>query len=233
MAEKIIDKPVVEKKKSSALTISLAIVLSAAVFGYIGYWYGSSKNKTTATPTPTVTATTSAVASATTTTDPTASWKTYTSDSYGISFKYPSNWTLKEDTSKSCQSFVAITSPETKVAYDKAAAEIEGDLPISAQDISFSYCKTVQDADGNNPKKWTSFSDMINDKNYYHDQSKITFAGQTAYSVIEGGLLDYYTILMEKDGHIYCIGFGNRESKDKVSATENQILSTFKFTPVK
>lgn len=166
----------------------------------------------------------------TTTTDPTASWKTYTNDSYAVSFKYPSNWTLKEDTSKSCQSFVAITSPETKVAYDKAVAEIKGDIPISLQDISFSYCKTVQDADGNNPKKWTSFTDLVNDSSYYHGQEKITFAGQSAYSVIEGGLLDYYTILMERNSHIYRIGFGNRETKDKVSTTENQILSTFRFT---
>lgn len=223
---------IVKTAKSPSATIIYTVIVSAIVFGALGYWLGG-KNNTATTTTKTATATVTAAASVTATstaTDVTAGWKTYTNDTYGVNFKYPSDWILKEDTSNSCQSFASITSPATKAEFDRLSAESKGDLPISAQDISFSYCKTIQEADGNNPKKWTSFLDMINDAGYYHGREEITFAGQSAYSVIEGGLLDYYTILMERDGHIYRIGFGNKESKEKVSTIENQILSTFQFT---
>jgi len=227
-----------EKPKSNVGMMVLLVILVAIVFGGIGYWLGGNNKTTSSTATASATATSTAVATvspkASATADETANWKTYTNDTYGFSFKYPASWTFTKGGGNDCQSIGYLTSPETKKEYDELVAQgVEGGLPITLSDISFSYCDNVEAADGNNPKKWTSFSDMVNDPSYYREQEEITFAGQTAYSVIEGGMMDYYTILMERDGHIYSIGFGNREEKSKLSSTENKILSTFQFTPVK
>jgi len=78
---------------NKALPIILAILISAAAFGGVGYYLGTQKaDKSTTTATATVTTT----ASGTATADVTANWKTYTNDTYGFSFKYPSGWTISD-----------------------------------------------------------------------------------------------------------------------------------------
>jgi len=74
---------------NKALPIILAILISAAVFGGVGYWLGTQKAEKTAS---TASATATVNASATTSADVTANWKTYSSDELGISFKYPQEW---------------------------------------------------------------------------------------------------------------------------------------------
>jgi len=58
---------------------------------------------------------------------------------------------------------------------------------------------------------------------------KITFAGENAYEVIIGGYGAYYSILIEKNHHLYEILFGNRWDKSELTKIDNQILSTFRF----
>ncbi len=96
-----------EPQKSLVLPVSLAVLVSAVVFGGFGYYLANSKNAaetTTVTPTyttqttvtaqPTTTTSTSTPTS-TTTTDETANWKSYTATKYGFSFKYANEWDLR------------------------------------------------------------------------------------------------------------------------------------------
>jgi len=88
-------------------TIVLLGVLVALVFGISGYYLGlktgidkktSATASATATVTSTATITTKASATTSATADETANWKTYTNDTYGFSFKYPTTWNLNDDT---------------------------------------------------------------------------------------------------------------------------------------
>ncbi len=99
MAEEVI----IEKKSPAVFKIILAILVSALVFGTLGYLYGRNNQPSdvsnlataTTTSTPVLSASTTATTAATTTS--TNSWKTYTNSTYGFSFNYPSSWTIIND----------------------------------------------------------------------------------------------------------------------------------------
>lgn len=87
--------------KSKKILI-ISIVAAAVVFGAVGYFVGN--NKTTAVetaeetsiPTPPVPGEPSSTTTISSTADVTANWKTYTNETYGVSFKYPSNFRTSE-----------------------------------------------------------------------------------------------------------------------------------------
>ena len=153
-----------------------------------------------------------------TTTDETANWKTYTS-SYGYSFKYPTNWILNS----SDPNVVAINSPENEALKGQ---NYEGYM----MDIAFNYYDNLSAADGNNPKKYQSFSDWINDTGYFSGMTKTTLGDVVAYDGAEGGFGAYYINVAEHGSHYFKVLFGNAESKSKLTSTDSKILDTFQFT---
>ena len=102
--EKQVSAEPVAKKSMLGLWVVIVVVLLIIV-GTLAYWLGknaSTDDQTTLTPVATgsvdmLTATAPADDSATTTTDVTADWKTYTNDTYGVSFKYPKSWTISDN----------------------------------------------------------------------------------------------------------------------------------------
>jgi cytoskeletal protein RodZ len=73
-------------KQTGSAHVVIIIVLVVVVLGLVGYvFWNNFINKKPATTKPTVTSKSV----------PSASLKTYTESSYGISFKYPSDWTVK------------------------------------------------------------------------------------------------------------------------------------------
>jgi len=84
------------KKPSMAPQIILYVVLAAIVFGVGGYYLGTRQSKdttaATASATPTAVAPKTLTPTASATANITASWKTYTSEELGVSFKYPEAW---------------------------------------------------------------------------------------------------------------------------------------------
>jgi len=81
------------------ITTIILILVTAMVFLGLGFWAGTQqvKNEAVTAVTATVSPTASAVVSGTATADVTANWKTYTNDTYGFSFKYPSDWTVLDN----------------------------------------------------------------------------------------------------------------------------------------
>lgn len=76
-------KKLSSKGFSAAILLLVLVVIIALGFAS---WYVWHNNKT-AVPTP---------KTSTTTTDPYADWKTYSSQTYGVTFKYPHAWTVEE-----------------------------------------------------------------------------------------------------------------------------------------
>jgi hypothetical protein len=193
----------------------------------IGLKYGddnstnSSTSLVTATVSPAASASATDSAATTTTADVTASWKTYTNDTYGFSFKYPNDWTTEEAKSyDKTVPVIRIASPETT----KAGGGYEGPAPF---DLSVYYYSTAASIDS----KYSSILDYMNDKTVFvSGYNSINFAGQTAYDATEPGMGSYYTINLDKNSHIFKLFFDRKGTKADLSPTENQILSTFQFT---
>ncbi|MBI4029959.1 hypothetical protein HY373_02145 [Candidatus Berkelbacteria bacterium] len=191
------------KQRRSKTLVTLLAILVLLLFG-IGGWYWSSKSKST---------------------NQTADWKTYANEKYAYTIKYPKDWIIDN----SILEAVTLNSPKN--------ARIENKIKIGKmysegymRDITLYYYDNLTAADGNNPKIYKTFTDLVYDI-ANSNQKEISFAGQKAYEFSEGGFGSYYVIVLEKDGHIYEILFGNREGKAGLDATDNQILSTFQFTP--
>ena len=84
---------IIEKRKPIAGTIVITFLLSALIFGFLGYYLGARITS----PVPDAPVVETAGISeespaASLATDPTGGWKTYTNNEIGISFKYPIEW---------------------------------------------------------------------------------------------------------------------------------------------
>ncbi len=112
-----------EPQKSLIIPVALTVLISAIIFGGLGWYAGNSQlssagTQLTATPvaqvsaTPTAKTTPTPTASTTTTPDPTADWKTYVDSTTGLSFKYPQQLTEKDVT--------------TSIKYSKSIAFLSG-----------------------------------------------------------------------------------------------------------
>jgi len=131
-------------KNNIILYLVLAVIISALVTGGIVYAVQSKQNADTKNtlqaqidvltsqvaqlPTTTPVATTTPTPSPSATPDVTASWKTYTSTSQGISFKYPSDWFVTEEAT-----YERISLANYQGVYDKS------NRPASAENFWISY----------------------------------------------------------------------------------------------
>jgi len=170
--------------------------------------------------------------STTTTTDETADWQTYTNDEYGFSFKYPSDWNLAENEGNNFdQSVVSISSVETQSAIEDQKIDGSNYGPYS-DDLSVYYYPTVSEESENvaNNLGATNINQLIEKNEMIELIGTTILGGMTATEVYWGGMGKYYSILLEKDSHLYKIWFSNIDDKDELTNTEKSILSTFEFT---
>lgn len=144
----------------------------------------------------------------------TADWKTYKNEEYGYEIKYPKDWMLDEGRKEA----VTINSPENEKFHKKIeSGEVYGEGYM--RDIKIIYYNSIPG---------DTFDEFVK-RELIGSLNPVNFAGQNAYEAIMGHFGAYHSILIEKNNHLYIIQFGNREDKSKLTKTDNQILSTFKF----
>lgn len=215
-----------EKKKNFdgqkvVLTVIL-LLLTAGLFLAIGFQMGKTTVETTSTATVTATATgaiRSATATATTSaTNTTANWKTYTSDRFGFSFKYPNNYVLGD--SPKVDDIVITADKGGHWVYDVS-------IPDEANN------QTIEQLADNMISHLTA--GVTNDAGAKLESTKsnITVGGEPAikYSIKNAG--DYGNagaVLIRGDNVIYIKG---DDSSTESKVNFDRLLSTFQFTPVK
>lgn len=167
----------------------------------------------------------------------TAGWKTYSNSVEGFTIKRPQDWVV--DHSKQESETVTFTSPDTVKAIDAQVSVTTGlNYGPLSDDIAISYYDKVSDFAAPNVP-------ALKDQNITLDAlmakyateltmsniAATTLGGGAAKEVILGGESAYYTVFAEHNGHLYEIFFNNVDTKDKLTATEQQILKTFTFMP--
>ncbi len=205
----------IAKKGMSGVTITLLILLTAVVFGGGAYVYVNNKatkekndlnaqitdlqSKVTSLQT-TASATTSTSATAA---DETASWKTYTNDKYGFSFKYPNTYTATDELEKNTTSV-----PERKLSIKSNTSTM--DLYVNPDGFGpfFPDVQYAMDYTGGKIKSTKTISSDENSK----DSRTLAVGNLTVGS----------------NEYLY---FFYMEDSDTQPLTEfDKILTTFKFT---
>lgn len=150
----------------------------------------------------------------------TSTWKTYTNTKYGFEFKYPSEYQTSSVSICGNQfkdSKIFINSPERiSVVQSVRDKSPEG----CTDDINFSVYPTSQIGGLQNYSMLQA---------YRGGSTAISIDGVSGYELITHGFGTYYTIMLEKDGQIYEILFGNSVNRESLTSIEKGILSTFKF----
>jgi hypothetical protein len=214
----------INKKIASEIAIGIILLLSIAIGG-IFYWQDKNQqpvinNQQSVVPvvqTPTTQPVTQPA-------DETVNWQTYTEDKGGFEVKYPADWFKYEN--KLCGSKIVLKSPETN---KREYPEGPSDMPCTLLGDIFIYVyNSVSDLSKN---KYSSLAEYLASKEENFSQvNKVTVGGLDGYEAIESGFSSDYIIFVKKNEKIYKILFSGEESKESLKKTENQILSTFKFT---
>jgi len=210
------DEQMQTKKGMSGVTITLLILLTAVVFGGGAYAYVNNKatkekndlnaqitdlQKQVATSG--ATATTTTPNSSTSAIDETASWKTYTNDKYGFSFKYPNTYTATDELEKN-----TISVPERKLSIKSNTSTM--DLYVNPDGFGpfFPDVQYAMDYTGGKIKSTKTISSDENSK----DSRTLAVGNLTVGS----------------NEYLY---FFYMEDSDTQPLTEfDKILTTFKFT---
>jgi hypothetical protein len=155
----------------------------------------SASNAVTTTPTATATATPTASAQAT------ANWKTYTSNTYGLTIKYPNDWVTLDYSLYNKASIIGLASP-TSAAY---LVNTQGKADDSSSLLY--YLKTEKSKDQGNSN--------------VQDYAAIKIGQYDGYKVQQpniGGVVFYY---IEHSGHVYIF-----ELESGTTEVVTQILAT-------
>lgn len=147
--------------------------------------------------------------------DETEEWETYTNSTYGFSFKYPSSWSLERGVSDSYPNrIVSVKSNEP----NKNKIWPQG---------SYYYDQMIINKESKN-----SITDWIEERlaGGVEDNSKVvTINGSQYTEIIPGSDPDYLAELKVDDGNLFSIIFDWADSRDDISQTQEQILSTLQF----
>lgn len=159
------------------------------------------------------------------TTDEYSGWKTYTSESYNYSIKYPSTYILDSSDTKHVHFYTASAWAELQALLAKGAAT-EGPTPT----VTASYYAALSDFDNGDPTKRSSLADLVSDSNIFSKVQTATFAGVSGYSTVENGLVESFEYLVVKNSHLYKISAPNVNGKTSLSTDAEKIINSFAFS---
>ena len=223
-------------------TTFLLVILTAIAFACLGYWYGSTnpngfssvkvedlslnsilnyQASKTSTVSPSPVSSTAA--------DETASWKTYTNEKYGYSFKYPSGWT---ETTLAESAQVIVSSADTADLVDKGKLH-----PAYANNLVITRYPSINEDNARGgssvymKETYANLDDYVSDSNALKKKTgETTIDGTTAYEVGIVGEGANLGVMLERNNSIYEFSFERKTSRSELSNEENLILSTFEFT---
>ena len=213
-----------EPNKTILLPVVLAILVSAVVFGGLGYYLANSKFSTeTSTVSPTYTTQATVTTQPTTavslspatmaTSDQTADWKSYNNTNLGFSIKYPSvlkseffsetnTYTLRDDriNDEANPNDVAIISVDTYTGtLDQLMVELKNEIVVA-------------------------------------NEQKTTLNGKLAYEGIDQGVTNRYGIYAVENSKSYLLRFQPyrngktlTEMKAGLSANQKLMIDSFRF----
>lgn len=221
--KKEVKKPAVNGNHVKTSTMLLLIIVVALLFALAGYLVGANKTigTTNSGDIDLLTATVSAIPSSTvsvsvsatsTPTDVTANWKTYTNDTYGFSFKHPTNLTIGSQTNEE----VTLNSDNGNGHW-----ELQTDIKTNPGGLNLSQFTTNEINSKIGGAEASTRNTTISD---------LTVGGKTAKKFSIANIGDY--------GNVEVIIFlGNNalviqgDDSSKTSADElTNFLSTFQFT---
>ncbi len=146
--------------------------------------------------------------------NPTANWKTYNSQAYGFSFKYPSDWepTEYKNPSSSSNPIFQVSFPTWLVSVEIYHSNLSLERYISSQCLPSGQCLSSKNAtditvDSINAKEYSSFPEGVPNE----------------------------VVAIKKDNYIYQINHAttdtsNHYTDEQLKTLFDKILSTFQFT---
>ena len=70
---------------------------------------------------------------------------------------------------------------------------------------------------------------LNNNRNHFAHTNRTSLDNFTGFETVKIGFSGHYAIFIERDNKIFEILFGNRSSKNELTETDKNILSSFEF----
>lgn len=156
-------------------------------------------------------------------------WKVYESKEYGLRVDYPKEWTAKETGEYTA---ISLVSPETLKDFEENFEQIKdfyagnfNEYFAYNSDVSIYHYSLLEDRYG-----VTTIEELtkINDDTI-GEIGKIKINGVDATEFVWRGEGENYVIIFESNGYFYEIVLNRISSKEDISDTVKQILSTFQL----
>ncbi|MEI6510606.1 MAG: hypothetical protein WCO25_01005 [Candidatus Uhrbacteria bacterium] len=160
------------------------------------------------------------------TTDATATgWKTYASDGCGVSFRYPSDWTVSKDS----ETRIALTKPNVD-GGERAPGPYDHDAVLYCwADLKEVIAENVVGPLGTSSTTITEYLTANADGSEVRVREPATIDGQRVIEQIVGGYGVTDQLWIERDG-IYLLSFPGVSDSSALTADDQTILSSLAFT---
>lgn len=159
--------------------------------------------------------------------DPTAGWNTYTSSTFGFSFKYPVAWNAVWDGGSNS---VSVHSPENQAILDKITrGEMYGEgfsptILLTIQDSSHYYGGSGSNSNNTSLRDFAVAQATPNGV-----FAEASLGGQNGYELESGGMAGtYYELMTEHLGKVF--DFSALAEKQSLSDEQKLVFASFQFT---